>query len=551
MQNTGWVKQPTPAVGHDHLGSQAPCIYLYGRLLPGITNVTDRARYYSFYPWFFWAYEKEFSHIDWEEVVDRFRKADCLFTLIALRHAGQTDQDEDNHGIAMVGRDTLGKVINEKTIFLATYATRESDNPNRYFKNKLGGLGQYYLGTLKDFGILVGNSRTGVQYFKERTQDIAEAMDRGVNRALFFETLKNDKVTSEDLDALSSFCPCQLSVSATAEQTTLVDLFFDRSNIFEKEGLQRRLTLSLMLHLINALERDEGQEPIRFEQFLFRAAVYTGHLQNETLWTIPEVLKSTRQAWGIYQKNEMLSVACQGIFWVVLNTIYESEAVFFSSDEFVTKFIESNTAKEALSDLSAIGFEEAVSAIRSAMPNLSAWENQNHEFYLSRRIVECCGNQTSACNYSEVLRNAINIILILVARENNNDSPYGTFELPENYYQYYPINLLTFRRNSNNLWQNLTLREILKWLAAKWCIETHLKVALRKLHRERRNTFKIHPTDSGLIVREIPVPIFTAPRFRQGIRILRDIGAIDTVGMKDSYKLTHLGHQLLGETLGS
>ena len=299
MQNTGWVKQPAPAVGLDHLGSQALCIYLYGRLLPGITNVTDRARYYSFYPWFFWAYEKEFSHIVWEEVVDRFRKADCLFTLIALRHAAKTDQDEDNHGIAMVGRDTLGKVFNEQTIYLSAYATREPDNPNRYFKNKLGGLGQYYLGTLKDFGILVGNSRTGVQYFKDRTQDIAEAMDRGVNRALFFETLKNDKVTSEDLDALSSLCPCQLSVSATVEQATLVDLFFDRSNIFEKEGLQRRLTLSLMLHLINALERDEGQEPIRFEQFLFRAAVYTGNLQNETLWTIPEVLKSTRQAWGI------------------------------------------------------------------------------------------------------------------------------------------------------------------------------------------------------------------------------------------------------------
>lgn len=47
---TAWVKPPIQIRGLDHLGVQAPCINIYGRLLPGITNVTDRARYYSFYP---------------------------------------------------------------------------------------------------------------------------------------------------------------------------------------------------------------------------------------------------------------------------------------------------------------------------------------------------------------------------------------------------------------------------------------------------------------------------------------------------------------------
>ena len=47
----GWVKPATPITGLDHLGSAAPCIAIYSTLLPGITNVTDRARYYSFYPW--------------------------------------------------------------------------------------------------------------------------------------------------------------------------------------------------------------------------------------------------------------------------------------------------------------------------------------------------------------------------------------------------------------------------------------------------------------------------------------------------------------------
>ncbi|MBK7859639.1 MAG: hypothetical protein IPJ65_13680 [Archangiaceae bacterium] len=57
-----WVRPPEPIRGLDHLGVQAPCIALYGQLLPGITNVTDRARYYSFHPWLLWSFEKRFEN---------------------------------------------------------------------------------------------------------------------------------------------------------------------------------------------------------------------------------------------------------------------------------------------------------------------------------------------------------------------------------------------------------------------------------------------------------------------------------------------------------
>jgi len=52
------VKPPTAIGGLDHLGTQAPCVLIYSQLLPGITNVTDRARYYSLYPWLVWSFEQ-------------------------------------------------------------------------------------------------------------------------------------------------------------------------------------------------------------------------------------------------------------------------------------------------------------------------------------------------------------------------------------------------------------------------------------------------------------------------------------------------------------
>ena len=50
MPTIGWVEPAKPIRRLDHLGVQVPGIVLYAQLLPDITNVTDRARYYSFHP---------------------------------------------------------------------------------------------------------------------------------------------------------------------------------------------------------------------------------------------------------------------------------------------------------------------------------------------------------------------------------------------------------------------------------------------------------------------------------------------------------------------
>ena len=106
---TAWVKPPPQVGGLDHLAVQAPCINVYGRLLPGITNVTDRARYYSFYPWLIWAFDQSGHTVYNDAFIERFRRADCLFSLIAHRHAHvSVGTAQDDHAASTVGSDTLG-----------------------------------------------------------------------------------------------------------------------------------------------------------------------------------------------------------------------------------------------------------------------------------------------------------------------------------------------------------------------------------------------------------------------------------------------------------
>lgn len=110
-ETVAWVKPPDPLRGLDHLGVQVPCIALYGQLFPGITNVTDRARYYSFQPSVVWAFERRYRDHSVDEFRRVLRRAECLFALIAIRHARVVgDNDDGLHGRAMVGHDKLLRI---------------------------------------------------------------------------------------------------------------------------------------------------------------------------------------------------------------------------------------------------------------------------------------------------------------------------------------------------------------------------------------------------------------------------------------------------------
>ena len=91
-----------------------------------------------------------------------------------------------------------------------SHAPTPEEAPKRYFKNRLGGLGQYYAGTFRDLGLTGGTARSGIRYTFELGQRAAEAMDRGVDADGFFRVLEQDTVGSDDLDELKQFCPCYL-----------------------------------------------------------------------------------------------------------------------------------------------------------------------------------------------------------------------------------------------------------------------------------------------------------------------------------------------------
>ena len=543
---TGWVKPPTAITGLDHLAVQAPCISIYSQLLPGITNVTDRARYYSLYPWLIWSFDKRYPKGDAAKFETVFRRADCLLTLIAERHARALEEDDEQHGAAMVGRNTLVGVVaglGKGSDKLSRFATRD-DVPTRYFKNRLGGLGQYYAGVLQDLGILAPREGEWLKYTRERGEVIAKAVDAEVNGDAFFALLEKDRFTIADLDGLAEFCPCGLKHSRV-EYQYLLDLFFNRRGTYGADGRQRALSLALVLQLAESLPSD-----FDLDIEIFRGAVYTGFLPNGKPWVVPEALTATRAGWRVYERNELFSIALQGLFTVALDALEQAEDRFENAAAYAFWFARSEKIQTAINGYARRTVKAAVERIAKALPDLAEWEDDGHELALGAEVLAGYWAERKVSEPAMMYRAAYRLLLALIARDMAREAPYGQLVFPPGFFEEYPLNLASLRAKAREDWAGRTCEQLVEWLCRDWGIEAHFRVALRKLRFDTRATFRVRPTELGLELVDVPPPVNTNPRFSQARQMLFDLGALRRQSRSGRLEVTALGRSLQGEVVG-
>lgn len=531
---TGWVQGAAVRAGQDDLGVQAPCESLYVTLLPGVTNVTDRACYYTFYPWLLWSFDEHKPKLTAHQLV---RRAECLYTLIAARHARELDTDERGHGQALVGRNALIPILDAAAkgsgqIDLAALAAPRDENPASYFKNPLGGLGQYYLGPLRDLGVLVGDQATPL--CTDLGGGLAQAMNGGVDGKAFLQTLQRGSVSLEELDQLKGFCPCALNGNGP-EREALRDLLLDRADTMGSSGTRRKMSLLLLLDLAAQPSRESTYSL----EGLFRACAYSGGLAGGEAWSLPTGMEQARNAWAVYQRNELLSVALQSIFWAALRVLESDGGQVRSSAALGSRVAGLLSAQDW-----APTFEANVARARQQLPDIGAWAVPEHEVQLYWELLDGTAGR-SARTPQEIVGVAFKLLLALAARTTVGD-PYDGFGFPPEQFGPYPVNLRTFQRAAEGPWKTMAPLELIAWLVSRWSIETHLRVALRKLHYESLDTFKVRQTDRGLeLVGATPQPGATSPRLGSSIRILEDLGALAFDSDTGDHTITDDGRRIL------
>lgn len=524
---TAWVAPPATSGGQDHLGTQAPCVLVYAELLPGITNVTDRARYFSFYPWLVWSYRQRFADGDQKHFIEMFRRADCLFTLIAARHDPNGSEPE-RHGAATTGTQTLNGVARRllpgDVIELDTYATTDDKSPERYFKNSLGGLGQYYSGTLMNLELLDGAKFPSTEPFGD---SLARTFDVGVPGEAFWKAVQEGTVRVSDLEELGSFCPCHLAGTGP-EREALLDIFFDHSAHYGGDGTKRKSSLAMVLHMAGCLS---GTVDAALDIDTFRAAVYSRTLPGARAWQPPSQLDDTARRWSYYVRNDILSVLMLEVFAIALQELSATISRPASIEVLAHRIA---GRAEVLQDLDALGvrdFGSLCAELRNTAPALHQCEDSWHELAWVSALMERC-RKNEERHQPALLAEIVRMLATLHIRDDLASPAYGSLTISADDLVDAPINLLTFRQRCKT-WSAMPLAEVAADLVG-WCLESHLRVALRKLREGSKDTFQFHPSERGLEWHmSIPRPSQTTPRFKQAVRILRDLAALDQSGPTD------------------
>jgi hypothetical protein len=553
----GWVKPPKPITGLDHLGTQSPCTLIYSQLLPGITNVTDRARYYSLYPWIVRSLDVRYKNDGPEKYVERFRRADCLLTLISERHARAVK--DPYHGQFMIGRLTLVPALNELEsggeLRLSTFATPE-ESKQRYFQNRLGGLGQYYGGQLAEMRILDLSHSPWVTYTPEGGRPLAETVDSLAGSDEFWNTVDRDTVSVEDLDRLQEFCACG-ALHGDTERQQLFEIFFatipyygQRTALGDFDPSFRRNSLRLLLHLAASLDGGNG---IRANELVFRAAAYTGSITDSNRWELPDDLEKIREMWAIYQRNDMFSIACLGVFSAALHAVnMESRAsrMYRSVESFASHLSQDADIDKALAGVGGANstFSDLMRHVIDAHPPIEGWKDPKHEVKLAEKLVS---HPPKDETFAQYLSECLVLLALLASREPLFPVGYGDLMLRTSDLDNYPIHLTSFAQRAKT-WESQPLAKVMEDLVA-WCLNTHLSVALRKLRQTRQCSFHLQPSEDGLrVLGAIPTPVATLPRINQSFQILADLGALRrSAGQGGSgFEITDLGRKRLEEQHG-
>lgn len=531
MAGPQWLESIKEISGLDPLGVQAISQNIYGYLLPGMTNVTSRLRYYTFLCWVLFNYSKKIKSKKLEDWYIYLRKAEFLFALITDMH----HIDEIGYYSAMVGSEKTRQLLrnnNEEVIHLTEY-TKFEDSPQRYFQNKGGGFSQYYQGSMKQLKLIVDGGPLNFQLADNisKTKEVRygiQAVNVFLSNSLldlFHECIITEKVTRTQLREMGdSLCACNI-VKNNNEHKLLTDLLFNIDNYFGDEGDRRKNTLNLILNLI----KNNKYEGITIDDF--RDICMYGYYPDASELRIKPNIKEILEWWKIYQMHEYFSFSLQSLFYLFEKIIDEIKGNFekifaYIQGEMLLKKISDIPSLEAFSIIDFnpdINFKKFLEYISFSNDDEVNWNtNKVSEHYLKLQVFKYIKED----NLAAILYSALIIlgkIYLKTFKIKNfyrdiNIDLYNTYRININY-----LNLFIKNSINDNLW--VFINKILR----EFVVERHVIVALRKLRYVKRSTIR-YVLENQEYTRCINIgydmPVDTSPRLFTAFRFLEDLDFI-------------------------
>lgn len=534
-----WLRS-TQITGLDQLGVQVISISIYSELLPGITNVTDRVRYYSFFPWVLYRYAKEVGSSNRKTWQEHVRRAEFLLALVGRAH----HMEHEEGGEAIVGALQANRAIEEligspsKNFALSTWtAVSEAGKEGSYFKNREGGFGQYYKGQIADLGLInLQEEGPGVSLVRDRGTGLAEICDKQAGRKQFWNAVIKDQASFKLIQELGDhLCPCCL-VKFPQERDFLLDAVFHPLGQEDVTTAQRAQTLRLLLSF---LSRAQKKEP---PWSAFRPAAYFGHDEAGTVTAPPAKLTETMVRWRIYQAGEYVHLALEEAFLATLLRLKGGpQPVDRFAGDFANEALNTNSNDLGLGPSKDLWRDRTIgdllteAATRQGAPSKWTTTPWSEESLINSAAAEVVSGRRLALSFA--------CILSVLARNAVPADPFQKFvNLGPEFLGRYPVHFPSISQFIRTR-EKARAADVCAALLREKVLLQHLRVAMRKLRYQVQATFKFIVEEGHFVWVEDFEPTYTSPRLRQAFLFLRDLGL--TAGKGGNWGLTKLGATIL------
>lgn len=192
ITNPFWATNDGFKGGRDPMGIQNSSVATYGKLLPGLTNLTGHIRYYSLYCWLLSEYDNlEISKKTDVHQYNFIRRAELALALI------MKDQNVGSVVGALFVTQQRYNIVDDDLYDLEDGADYNSED--KYWTYITGAFGQYYLGSLIYYDLVKIDQ--GRFYLLEHGKELADAVRKSVDedtRVLFIECLKEGAMSEDE-----------------------------------------------------------------------------------------------------------------------------------------------------------------------------------------------------------------------------------------------------------------------------------------------------------------------------------------------------------------
>lgn len=511
MAQPQWTKREERR-GVDPLGMQSTSVSLYQRLVPGISNVTLRMRYYGLYAWLADQYAKTDGNTSVEGWRKYIRRSEALYALIV-----RSSTQENGVAGTRWAKRKLDAVRGPWVTFAEHADDAESTEP-QYLKQSFGAYGAAYGTQLFEMGILSEAEKHDVPVPSAQIGDaLAAVFSAAIGEAggVFLAAVARGSITKGALQGLAAMVPSAIAPDGP-ERAAYEKLLLARSVRQSAGDLKRRLTVQLILQVAKGLKRRPSVVDIRW-------ALYALHDdQGRKLAPLSGEMAAQRYAWVVYQANDLCHACYEGLLKYSLDVL-EGYAGGVLLDAWLDLVIA--RVVKALGTKAARSWDGLVQ--RMSLLDDSWADEGDSEFSLIAQVLEGAG--TSSATNAEGAAAALRLLAVLYKRFSAqlDEIEEELKPVSESPYVHSLATEIRFIAAKADEPLERTLRSVLKMRI----IDRHLWVAIQKLHLQGDYTFLVE-TDNGRIrLRRKDGPVLTNPRLGTSLTFLRDIHLIGPEGL--------------------